>query len=210
MVKASLLLLVTICGHATAFSRLQSHSTLPHLRKIKTANSVPRGGSMTPPAEANSIALRSSLISAIDSFYQTMPLTSAFVTCGLKASAADAVAQKSQAAKDRASEDEISPFQKKRNFAFLMYGGLYQGMAQEIIFNELFPLLFGKGTDMYTVASKVLFDSLVVTPLVCLPVAYIVKSVIFQYSLKEAFNRYTADITKNGLLFKYWRLEENV
>ena len=205
MVKVLLLLFVAACGNASAFSRLQSHSTLPHQRKIKTANSIPRGGSLSLPTEANNGALRSSLISAIDSFYQTMPLTSAFVTCGLKASAADAVAQKSQASKDRASEDDIILFQKKRNFAFLMYGGLYQGIAQEIIFNELFPLLFGKGTDTITVASKVLFDSLVVTPLVCLPVAYIVKSVIFQYSLMEAFNRYTTDITKNGLLFKYWR-----
>ena len=159
---------------------------------------------MTSPSETNT-ALKSSLISAIDSFYQTMPLTSAFLTCGVKASAADAVAQKSQAAKDRANDKDVNPFEKKRNFAFLMYGGLYQGIAQEIIFNEGFPILFGQGTDVLTVASKVLFDSLVVTPLVCLPVAYIVKSVIFQYSLKEAFDRYKTDITKNGLLFKYWR-----
>jgi protein Mpv17 len=135
-----------------------------------------------------------------------MPLTSAFLTCGVKASAADVVAQKTQAAKDRANYEDVSPFQKKRNFAFLMYGGLYQGIAQEIIFNELFPILFGQGTDVLTVASKVLFDSFIVTPLVCLPVAYVVKSVIFQYSLKEAFDRYITDITKNGLLFKYWSI----
>jgi hypothetical protein len=134
-----------------------------------------------------------------------MPLTSAFLTCGVKASAADAVAQKTQAAKDRANDVDVSSFQLKRNFAFLMYGGLYQGVAQEIIFNEVLPILFGQGTDALTVASKVLFDSFVVTPFVCLPVAYVVKSVIFQYSLREAFRRYYTDVTKSGLLFKYWR-----
>eukprot|EP00956_Cyclotella_meneghiniana_P034088 scaffold101438_cov66-Cyclotella_meneghiniana.AAC.4 len=125
-------------------------------------------------------------------------------TFRLKAGLADIVAQKSQAAKDAKNEDDVSPFQAKRTFAFLMYGGLYQGVAQEIIFNEFFPWLFGQGTDVRTVISKVLFDSFVVTPLLCLPVAYVVKSVIFQYSLKEAFNRYTTDVKQNGLLTKYW------
>lgn len=123
----------------------------------------------------------------------------------LKAGLADIVAQKSQAAKDAKNEDYVSPFEAKRTFAFLMYGGLYQGVAQEIIFNEFFPLLFGQGTDVRTVLSKVLFDSFVVTPLLCLPVAYVVKSVIFQYSLREAFDRYITDVKHNGLLTKYWR-----
>lgn len=190
-----------------AFARLQLQPTVPQPhRNFRTVTSVPRGGS----SEVTNTVLKSSLISAIDSFYQNFPLASAFFTCGVKASAADAVAQKAaqkQAAKDRSEEEAVSPFsfQKKRNFAFLMYGGMYQGIAQEIIFNEVFPILFGQGTDVFTVASKVLFDSLVVTPLVCLPVAYVVKSVIFQYSLKEAFNRYYTDVTQNGLLFKYWR-----
>lgn len=200
------LLLTSICSYAVAFSRLEAPSTITRRRDaVKIVTSFPRGGSLTPPTDSSGTALKSSLISVIDNFYQTMPLTSAFLTCGVKASAADVVAQKTQAAKDRANYEDVSPFQKKRNFAFLMYGGLYQGIAQEIIFNELFPILFGQGTDVLTVASKVLFDSFIVTPLVCLPVAYVVKSVIFQYSLKEAFDRYITDITKNGLLFKYWR-----
>ena len=70
---------------------------------------------------------------------------------------------------------EESSFEKRRNLAFFLYGGLYQGMAQEVIFNEVFPLIFGQGTDPLTVASKVLCDSLFITPFLCLPVAYIVK-----------------------------------
>lgn len=201
MTKSALLILPLVCSDTMALARIQIQPIRPPQGNLKIVTSFPRGGS----TEATSTALRSSLISAVDNFYQTMPLTSAFLTCGIKASAADAVAQKTQAAKDVANDDEVTPFQKKRNFAFMMYGGLYQGIAQEIIFNEVFPILFGQGTGVVTVASKVLFDSLVVTPLVCLPVAYVVKSIIFQYSLKEAFNRYYTDVTQNGLLFKYWR-----
>lgn len=57
-----------------------------------------------------------------------------------------------------------------------------------------------------TVLSKVLCDSLVITPFVCLPVAYVVKSVIFRYSFREAIFRYRDDVLKNGLLVKYWSL----
>lgn len=203
MVKSFLLSLLLICSNAVAFSRLHILPTSRvHHKDLNTVISVPRGGSSGAFFDTS---LKLSF-SAIDNFYQTMPLTSAFLTCGVKASAADAVAQKTQAAKDRANEDDVSPFQLKRNFAFLMYGGLYQGVAQEVIFNEVFPILFGQGTDVFTVASKVLFDSFVVTPFVCLPVAYVVKSVIFQYSLKEAFRRYYTDVTKSGLLFKYWSI----
>ena len=61
-------------------------------------------------------------------------------------------------------------------------------------------------TDFQTVLTKVLADSLCVTAFICLPVAYVVKSVIFNYSLKEAFNRYRDDVVNNGLLVKYWSL----
>ena len=66
--------------------------------------------------------------------------------------------------------------------------------------------MFGQGTDTITVLSKVLCDSFVITPFLCLPVAYVVKSIIFQYSLNEAFLRYKDDVIKNGLLVKYWSL----
>lgn len=49
------------------------------------------------------------------------------------------------------------------------------GICQSVMFNEVFPIIFGEGTDMQTVLSKVLCDSLVITPFICLPVAYLVK-----------------------------------
>lgn len=115
-------------------------------------------------------ALNSSALDAVDSFYRTMPLASAFLTCGVKASLADTVAQtrtglaissalKESDGSDTLSVEATSPFDSRRNVAFLLYGGLYQGMAQEIIFNEGFPLVFGRGTDAVTVLSKVACDS---------------------------------------------------
>ena len=55
-----------------------------------------------------------------------------------------------------------------RTLAFLLYGGLYQGICQLFIFNEVFPALFGTGTDLGTVTAKVLTDQFVLTPLLCL------------------------------------------
>lgn len=188
-----LLLALATCGAsgATAFStplRSRGQKSL-----LATTWQIPRGGDLA----TSSTSLKSSLIGAIDVFYKTMPLTAAFATCGVKASAADLVAQKRAAMKAAeaegsltATDEEIlgeitTPVEKRRNFAFFLYGGLYQGMAQEIIFNEIFPKIFGQGTDIFTVASKVTFDMLVVSPFVCLPVAYLVKSVIFQYTFGE-------------------------
>mmetsp|Transcript_18424 Transcript_18424/g.43009 ORF Transcript_18424/g.43009 Transcript_18424/m.43009 type:complete len:269 (-) Transcript_18424:107-913(-) len=162
-------------------------------------------------------ALNSSALDAVDSFYRTMPLASAFLTCGVKASLADTVAQtrtglaissalEESDGSDTLSVEATSPFDSRRNVAFLLYGGLYQGMAQEIIFNEGFPLVFGHGTDAVTVLSKVACDSFLVTPLLCLPVAYVVKSVIFDYSIQEALSRYVDDVINNKLLIRYWSL----
>lgn len=206
---------LVLCGCAnnvTAFSTLPPSAKLPRRLIIRVGDS---SSAMRPAT-----SLKSSVLGAVDTFYKTMPLASAFLTCGIKASLADMVAQKRaskdvvQADEDRFAEKdalilgeiEDTPLEKRRNFAFLLYGGLYQGMAQEIIFNEVFPLLFGQGTDLPTVASKVLCDSTLVTPFICLPVAYVVKSVIFQYPLVEAFARYKDDVLKNGLLVKYWSL----
>ena len=77
----------------------------------------------------------------------------------------------------------------RQNFSFVLYGGLYQGVAQFVIFNQIFPVIFGKGTNVVTMASKVAFDNAFVSPLVCLSVAYFVKSVVFRFMLEEARER---------------------
>lgn len=206
-------------------------------------------GSQTSPTTTSSspTALQafSTALSEISTFYESFPFASACITCGIKASAADIVAQQAEAVQERVGDvydedeekehsvaflvmqqqqhdsssfnikihldttttktnsDGLLQIEARRNFSFIIYGGLYQGIAQHIIFNELFPLIFGEGT---TVASKVLFDSLCISPFICLPVAYLVKSVVFQFTVQEAFERYKQDIFENGLLFKYWSL----
>ena len=94
----------------------------------------------------------------------------------------------------------------RRNVAFILYGGLYQGMFQEHMYNHIFPMIFGTGTDFLTVSSKVVFDIFFLNPLLCLPVAYLSKSIIFRYSPKEAIRRYISDIKERNLLQKCWSL----
>ena len=200
MMKRTLLVCLSL-GRCTTTAFTRTHLTVRQPRRLDfcgegrvsaAAKSQPcltvRGGDGGSSAILTATALKSSVLSAVDTFYKTMPLASAFITCGVKASLADAVAQQ-KAANDVAQasaysenddafidgEAESVAFEKRRNFAFLLYGGLYQGMAQAIIFNDVFPILFGSGTGWQTVLSKVLCDSLVVTPFLCLPVAYVVK-----------------------------------
>ena len=96
-------------------------------------------------------------------------------------------------------------FDFKRNSAFFLYGGLYQGCVQYFLFNECFPVWFGDGSDLGTVATKVVVDQLLLTPFLCLPSAYLFKAIAFNYPLQEGLRRYGAD-ARRDLLVKYWLL----
>jgi hypothetical protein len=197
------------------------------------------------------------LLSDIDSFYQTAPYTSAFVTCGIKASAADLLAQfrssnddgeddkdqvpnKATASDDKQQQNMehnlLTVFSKlsyafstpattvqkevidpnsltinnqieyQRNLAFILYGGLYQGIAQEYIYNYLFPMWFGTGNDIMTVLTKVSFDLLIISPFICIPIAYIVKSVIYNQTLMDGIQKYIYDLKYKKLLLTYYSI----
>lgn len=133
----------------------------------------------------------------LNSFYKNNPVQAAALTCGVKASLSDRISQARIEAEHR--------FCWSRNSAFILYGSLYQGVAQHFIFNEIYPAVFGSGTDVGTVASKVLFDQLVLTPFLCLPVAYLVKAAVFKRPLREGLSHYLGD-AKKDLLWKYWLL----
>lgn len=167
-------------------------------------------------------------VAALDTFWKTSPYAAAAIVCGVKASLADYLAQKRQNRKAEeaavaATEDESdaavalnggaaalsvpkAKTNKMRNLAYLVYGSLYQGMFQEYMYNHLYPVLFGTGTNLTTVLSKVCFDLFIQTILLTLPIAYLSKALIFRYSVKEAFRRYTDDIRNHGLLTKYFTL----
>lgn len=164
--------------------------------------------------------LQSALATTLDSFWTTSPYTAAALACGLKASAADMVAQ-SQARKDPAwEEDETSflpfssrqeaqpqpqpqPTDYKRNAAFLLYGSLYQGMTQEFVYNHLYPVWFGTDTSVPTVLTKVAFDLTCQTTLVTLPVAYLIKATVFGETPQTGLQKYWQDIRHQQLLQKY-------
>uniref|UniRef100_A0A7S4MGE0 Uncharacterized protein n=1 Tax=Odontella aurita TaxID=265563 RepID=A0A7S4MGE0_9STRA len=168
-----------------------------------------RAGSDTDPTSLISSASFSTIASVINTFYRTSPLLAAFLTCGANASAADIVAQKraSIVAADPNNENKhCRPIEKRRTLAFLLYGGLYQGVAQEFLYNRFLPKLFGVGTAPPAVIGKVLFDMLVLTPFLCLPVAYLVKSMVYQRPLSDAWERYSYDVREAGLLKKFWCL----
>ncbi len=177
------------------------------------------------------------ILSSIDSFYQTAPYTAAFLTCGVKASAADLLAQTrslnnnsdqeetqgqeqeggesiqksvnvniDRLAITSQQEEEEDSIEVQRNVAFILYGGLYQGLAQEYLYNNLFPAWFGTGTDIMTVLTKVSFDLLVVSPLVCIPIAYLVKALIYKQNLSKGLEKYIYDLRYNNLLLTYYSI----
>ena len=140
----------------------------------------------------------SQVLAAIDAFYHTAPYATGAITCGAKASAADFIAQRRQR--------NFSKFEKARNIAFLLYGAVYQGVAQEYIYNHCYTAWFGSSNQPIVVLKKVLFDLCVQTTLVTLPVAYLTKAAIFRYSIRQGLRQYKHDVVNNGLLKKYFAL----
>lgn len=137
----------------------------------------------------------------VNIFFSQNPFAAAFIVCALKASTADIVAQK--AASVAASIKDIDV---RRNAAFLVYGGAYQGIFQEFLFNRIFPLLFGDDVGLTTVLKKVMVDMFIVSPFLCLPVAYIIKALAFKQSAMDGVKRYIGDVKNSGLLIKYWKV----
>ena len=195
-----------------------------------------------------------STTTTIESFFITQPYLSAFLTCSFKASAADWIAQTQpfrtlqQQKQQQQQQQQVSSMTAtmapaasatnnnynsnavdlSRNLAFLLYGGLYQGMAQQFMYSRVFPDMFGHGPlDMTALASQVAFDMAIVGPFLCLPTAYIVKSLFAPSSstsssetsdhdettdntttstLTLGLEKYMNDVTQQGLLLKYWGL----
>lgn len=150
------------------------------------------------------------VISNIDTFYRTAPYEAAFVTCGVKASCADFLAQKRELKTSTNTGSLSNNIDKteeqveiQRNLAFIIYGGIYQGVCQYYIYNVLFPLWFGTGNDLTSVAIKVAFDMLVISPFLCLPIAYLTKSTIYGQSIREGFEKYVYDLKNNNLWVTY-------
>ena len=190
-----LMLVIMLSFHSSVSSlslgqRVRPHrnSTFQqHRARIGFPYSVPRGGSST--------RLESGALVAINTFWKAHPLVAAATVCATKASLADVVAQRSN-----------EKFVLRRTVAFLIYGALYQGMVQELIYNNLYSYLFGTGTNFAVAIKKVLFDAFFHNALICIPMAYAVKAFVFQYPIRKGIQQYIDDVVHHGLLLKYYAL----
>ena len=220
------LCLMTVCLSTLSTASLNlpsvsmrnSCSVTTQLHQLRQSASVStpsprRYGSTSPPA---AFVDPSTLASAIGTFYQNERFASAFLTCAIKGAAADFLAQSSSKKKEqqkRLRQRQSSLFRRggahilessmdyKRNLAFLLYGGIYQGMGLEFVYNTLFPKWFGD-----SVVLKVLVSMFILSPLVTLPVAYLVKAAVFGHAPKSALAQYGNDVYNKGLLTKYWSI----
>jgi len=80
------------------------------------------------------------------------------------------------------------------------------GLSCEVMYNRLFPIMFGKEQTMARVVKMTLFDGLVNAPFLWLPPAYIVQALVYGYPKRAALKKYVKDVRENGLLRKYWSL----
>lgn len=194
LVLVSLALFVGTCSSFVVLPSVTPHisnvDARPKLAPYSAGININRGSS---PTGLNAF------VDTVATFYKTKPYLAAFITCGIKASAADAIAQRIEMSKKSQEKANL-----RRNAAYILYGGGYQGIFQEYLYNHIFPLLFGAGTDVLTVFNKVAFDMFVLMPFLCLPFSYLSKSAIFGYSPIEAIRRYMGDVRVRGLLKKCW------
>jgi len=175
-------------------------------------------------------------LSAVNAAFEYNPYAAGAIVAGFKAGTADILAQKRQIRKtieaaekalvgttstgsaatatstittlDNQNDDTTTSIRldAKRTLAFLLYGAIYQGFAQEFTYNHLYPVLFGTDTSALTVLKKVFCDMCVQTPLLTLPIAYYSKALLAKNSFRDAMAHYFDDVMHRGLLFKFWGL----
>ena len=154
-----------------------------------------------------STALRYMSLEQVSDFYQNFPLQSAVLTCGVKASVADTIAQVKPQIEEHnskssptSSQDElptlpqmessnnIEPMTKKtnridwearRNLAYVLYGGIFVGVMSHVEYSCVFPFLFGNEKTTAITIEKVFFDNLIAAPIMWLPPAYFIKAWVY-------------------------------
>ncbi|CAB9522551.1 Mpv17 / PMP22 family [Seminavis robusta] len=175
--------------------------SLPQKKCSTPSSSVDRAnhhGSHSHPKETLLHSFAGGELTAVDAFFQTSPYVSAFLTCSVKASAADWVAQSMQ------QEEEERNW--NRNLAFIAYGGIYQGCIQSFIFGVLFPMWFPDPT-IHSILTQVAIDTLILGPLVCMPTVYTMKAVFAGETDPTAgITKYLDHVQHKGILFKYWSI----
>ena len=141
------------------------------------------------------------ITTSIAQFYKTFPLIAGFSTAFTKATFADTLVQN--------RDPCVTKFNYKRNFAMALYSGSILGVSCEIMYNRIFPLIFGPTlavSDAGGLARAIkmtLFDGFINAPILWLPPAYIAQALVYRYPKREAIQKYICDVKENGLLKKY-------
>lgn len=159
-------------------------------------------GPALPLAFVDPPSATSALFETLSSLAQQHPYGTAFSVAALKGGLADAVAQRSEQAQVERANQAVHDH--RRTLVFVLYGGLYQGMTLELLYNRLFNVWFGDNA-----LAKLAFNQLLLTPFCTLPVAYIAKAIVFGKFLRQPgaiLKEYWYDVRYNGLLFTFWAL----
>lgn len=152
------------------------------------------------------------ILSGLNSFYISYPLLSAVTTCSVKGCLADCIAQRRNNGAAEDGDNKESPstpaksnkFSFRRNAAYILYGGGILGVFCDIMYNFVYPFLFGGLEGIVNVTAIVIFDNMIAAPLVWLPPVYFVKAILYGQSLQSGIQKYSNDVKQNGLLKQYW------
>ena len=85
-------------------------------------------------------------------------------------------------------------------------------MAQNYIYNVIYPTWFSSDESWTLIAKEVCVDNLIFAPFLCLPIAYAFKAAfttpgqVTLATLQEGLDKYVADIVDKQLLTKYWSI----
>jgi len=171
-----------------------------------------RGGEVSPALKSTlSPIATKSVLSAINVFYKRYPFVAGALTCAVKGSLADLVAQsgfgkKGKGGKGQSADptvDQSRGIDWRRNLAFAIYSAVFVGLFAEYLYNSVHPIIFGHAITFKIVATKVLCDSLFVAPTVWIPPAYLMKAKMAGKALKDGWLHYVDDVRNRGVLFKY-------
>jgi len=113
--------------------------------------------------QAGTVAIAATVVT----FYKTFPLVASFLTASTKGALSDSLAQWCDVCCEK--------FSVRRNIAMLLYSGCVLGLGCAVMYNRVFPVLFGAEQTTASVVKMTLFDGFVNAPLLWLPPAYIVQ-----------------------------------
>lgn len=187
----------------------QFHSNTEKLQHAITTKARVSTSTSLQTAFLDTLAV-SGVLTGLNQAFMKAPLASAFVTCGLKASVADVIAQRREYNADLGEQSNsndpkgrtLGSLSLPRNLAFLLYGGLYLGIGQHYLYNHLYPIWFGPSRSFKVLTTKVFFDLCCVSTALTLPLPYLTKAIVSRKCPTQGLKDYVHDCIHKGLWAK--------